>query len=53
MYGQPKTIHLDHWLNMVDYICDPKKIENANFMREARKYVKKIFMFGLSEGGVI
>jgi hypothetical protein len=27
-----ETIHLDHWLNMVEHTRDPKKIEQANVM---------------------
>ena len=50
--GKPKTIRLDLWLNMVEHTRDPKKIEQANVMREARKCVKKVSTFGRSEGKV-
>ena len=47
--GKLETIYLDHWLNMVEYTRDPKKIEQTNVMREAKKCVKKISIFGRSE----
>jgi hypothetical protein len=49
---RPESIRLDHWLNMVELTRDPRKIEQANVMREARKCVKKISTFGRSEGEV-
>lgn len=50
--GKPETIRLDHWLNMIKNTRDPKKIEQAHVMREARKCVKKVSTFGRSEGEV-
>lgn len=47
---KPETIRLDHWLKMVEHT--PKKIEQANVMREARKCFKKVSTFGRSEGEV-
>ena len=47
---KPKSMRLDHWCNMVEHIRNPKKIEQANVMREARKCVKKMSTFGQSEG---
>lgn len=47
--GKPETIRLDHWLNMVEHIRDPKKIEQANVIREAKKYVKNVSTFEHSE----
>ena len=49
---KPESIRLDHWCNMLDHCRDPKKIEQANVMREARKCVKKVSTFGRSEGEV-
>jgi len=46
---RPESIRLDHWLNMVELTRDPRKIEQANVMREARKCVKKVSTFGRSE----
>ena len=37
---------------MVELTRDPRKIEQANVMREARKCVKKVSTFGRSEGEV-
>ena len=37
---------MDRWLNMVEYTCDSKKIENANVMRDAREYIKNVSNFG-------
>ena len=46
-YGKkPKLIRMDRWLNMVEYTCDSKKIENANVMRDAREYIKNVSNFG-------
>ena len=39
---RPESIRLDRWLNMVEHTRDPKKIEQANVMCEARKCVKKV-----------
>ena len=50
--SKPEAIRLDHWRNMVEITRDPKKIEQANVMREARKCVKKVSTFGRSEGEV-
>ena len=50
--SKPEAIRLDHWCNMVEHTRDPKKIEQANVMREARKCVKKVSTFGRSEGEV-
>jgi hypothetical protein len=44
--GKPEIIRLDHWLNMIEHTRDPKKIEQANVMRETKKYVKKVSTFG-------
>lgn len=49
---KPKTIRLDHWLNMVEHTRDPQKIEYANVMRETIKYVKNVYTFRRSEGEV-
>jgi hypothetical protein len=38
---RPDSIRLDHWLNMVELTRDPRKIKQANVMREARKCVEK------------
>ena len=43
---KPETIRLDHWINMVENIRDPKKIKQINFMREARKCVRKVSTLG-------
>lgn len=43
---RPESIRLDHWLNIVEHTRDPKKIEHANVMQEARKCVKKVTTFG-------
>ena len=45
----PDSIRLDHWPNMVELTRDPRKIEQTNVMREARKCVKKVSTFGRSE----
>jgi hypothetical protein len=50
--SKPEAIRLDHWCNMVEHTRDPKKIEHANVMREARKCMKKISTFGRSDGEV-
>lgn len=50
--SKPEAIRSDHWSNMVEHTRDPKKIEQANVMREARKCVKKVSNFGRSEGEV-
>jgi hypothetical protein len=50
--SKPEAIRLDHWCNMVEHTRDPKKIEQANVMRETRKCVKKISTFGRSESEV-
>jgi hypothetical protein len=44
--SKSEVIRLDHWCNMVEYTRDPKKIEQANVMREARKCVEKVSIFG-------
>ena len=44
--GKRKFIRLEHLLNMVEYTCDSKKIEHANIMRDATKYVKNVSNFG-------
>jgi hypothetical protein len=46
---KPETIRLDHCLNMVEHIRNPKKIEQANVIREARKCVKNVSTFERSE----
>ena len=50
--GKLESIRLDHWLNMVEHTRDPKKIEQVNVMREARKCVKKLSTYGRPEGEV-
>ena len=49
---RPESIRLDHWQHMVELTRDPRKIYQANVMREARKCVKKVSTFGRSEGEV-
>ena len=48
--GQPETIRLDHWLNMVEHTHDPNQVEPNNVMREARKCVQEASTPGRSEG---
>ncbi len=50
--SRPDAIRLDHWLHMVELTRDPRKISQANVMREARKCVKRVSTFGRSEGEV-
>ena len=50
--GKPGTIRFDHWLNMVEHTRDPKKIDQTNMTREAKRCVKKVSTFGRSEGEV-
>ena len=50
--SKPEAIRLDHWRNMIEHIRDPKKIEQANVMREIRKCVKFFLTFSRSEGEV-
>ena len=49
---KPKTIRLDHWMNMVENTRDPKNIKETNFMRKAKKCVRKVSTFRWSEGEV-
>ena len=49
---KPKSICLDHWWNMVEHICDPKKIELTNVMWEGKKCVEKVSTSGEPKGEV-
>ena len=50
--SKPKSVRLDHWYNIVEHIRDPKKIEQANVMRNAQKCVKNVSTISRSEGEV-